>query len=265
MPERVTEPDDGQPGTQLGSRDLMSPGRKIRLPHGGGGPGGGVAARLIVLGRQGAGKGTQCVRLAARLGVPHLSTGDLFRAEIASGSALGRELQRYVLAGDLVPDAVVLDVVASKLGGSATRAGGYLLDGFPRTLAQGQALFEVLGADAADLAVEIDVPRDVVARRLSLRRVCGDCGTVAAAGDDLQVLPCSQCGGRLERRADDHPEVIAHRLALYEEEATPLLVWLDQQGLLVTVDGQGEPDDVHDRLFDAVAQRIPGVRETAAS
>jgi adenylate kinase len=224
-----------------------------------------VAARLIVLGRQGAGKGTQCVRLAARLGIPHLSTGDLFRSEISAGSALGRELQRYVLAGDLVPDAVVLDVVASKLGDSASRAGGYLLDGFPRTVAQGQALLEVLGADAADLAVELDVPRDIVARRLALRRVCAECGAVTSVGDETHVLPCRFCGGPVERRADDHPDVIAHRLDLYEEEATPLLVWLDQQGLLVTVDGVGDPDDVHDRLFDAVARRIPAVREAAAS
>jgi adenylate kinase len=224
-----------------------------------------VAARLIVLGRQGAGKGTQCVRLADRLGIAHLSTGDLFRAEIASGSALGRDLQRYVLAGDLVPDEVVLDVVASKLGGPSVRADGYLLDGFPRTLAQGQALFEVLGAGAADLAIELEVPREVVAHRLALRRVCGDCGRVTAADSETEMLPCNTCGGRLERRADDHPEVIAHRLTLYEAEALPLLLWLDQQGILVTVDGQGEPDDVHDRLFDAVAQRIPAVREAAAS
>ena len=224
-----------------------------------------MAARLIVLGRQGAGKGTQCVRLADRLGVAHVSTGDLFRSEISSGSALGRELQRYVLAGDLVPDPVVLDVVASKLGDTPARAGGYLLDGFPRTLAQGQALFETLGASAADLAVELDVPRHIVARRLSLRRVCVDCGAVTSATDETDAVPCNRCGGAVQQRSDDHPDVIDHRLSLYEEEATPLLVWLDQQGLLVSVDGLGEPDDVHQRLFDAVAQRIPGVREAAAS
>jgi adenylate kinase family enzyme len=86
---------------------------------------------------------------------------------------------------------------------------------------------------------------------------------VSAVTEDVESLSCTRCGGRLERRADDHPEVIAHRLALYEEEATPLLVWLDQQGILVTVDGEGDPDDVHERLFEAVAQRIPAVREAA--
>lgn len=120
------------------------------------------APRLIVLGRQGAGKGTQCARLATRLAIPHLSTGDLFRAEIASGTDLGVVVDRYVAAGELVPDDIVLDVVAARLGDNAQRALGYLLDGFPRTEAQIQALFEVLGADAAELAVEIDVPAEDV-------------------------------------------------------------------------------------------------------
>ncbi|MCU1379377.1 MAG: adenylate kinase [Acidimicrobiales bacterium] len=217
-----------------------------------------MAARLIVLGRQGAGKGTQCARLATRLGVSHLSTGDLFRAEIATGSPLGRQLDRYVSTGDLVPDDVVLDVVAANLGSAALRARGYLLDGFPRTLAQAQALFEVLGAGAADLALEIDVPVEVVGARLAARRICTACRSVAAARDGQ--LRCDACGGRLERRADDHDEAIARRLWLYDEQAGPLLVWLDSQGILVTVDGVGRPDAVHDRIYAAVAQRVPAIR-----
>jgi adenylate kinase len=218
-----------------------------------------VAARLIVLGRQGAGKGTQCARLASRLGIGHLSTGDLFRAEIAAGTALGRQLDRYVAAGELVPDEVVLDVVAANLGSTELRANGYLLDGFPRTLAQGQALFEVLGASAADLALEIDVPVEVVGSRLAARRSCGPCGTIVAARPGQRR--CDTCGGPLERRADDQADVIRRRLALYDEQAAPLLVWLDSQGLLVTVDGVGHPDDVHDRIYQAVAQRVPAVRD----
>ena len=223
-----------------------------------------MAARLIVLGRQGAGKGTQCVRLATRLGINHLSTGDIFRAEIASRSPLGKELERYVTAGELVPDDVVLDVVATNLGSTAARSRGYLLDGFPRTLAQGQALFEVLGAGAADLALEIDVPVDVVSRRLSARRVCLDCGEVTSVFDEGEPSGCEPCGGRMERRADDHPDAIRRRLALYDEQAGPLLVWLDSQGILVSVDGVGPLDEVHDRVFAAVAQRIPAVRATAS-
>jgi len=217
-----------------------------------------VAARLIVLGRQGAGKGTQCARLADRLGIRHVSTGDLFRHEITAGTTLGRAIERYVANGELVPDAVVLDVVSANLGGADARREGYLLDGFPRTLAQGQALFEVLGADAADLALEIDVPVEVVVDRLSHRKVCVDCDASATDADPL--ARCVECGGRLQRRSDDHPEAIARRLSLYDEQAGALLLWLDSQGLLVTVDGVGDPDDVHDRVIDAVATRIPEVR-----
>jgi adenylate kinase len=220
-----------------------------------------VAARLIVLGRQGAGKGTQCARLASRLGVGHLSTGDLFRAEIAARTVLGRQLDRYVAAGELVPDDVVLDVVAAHLGSAELRAQGYLLDGFPRTLAQGQALFEVLGAGAADLALEIDVAVEVVGERLAARRTCRACRAIVAARPGQRR--CDACGGALERRADDHPDAIARRLALYDEQSGPLLVWLDSQGILVTVDGIGHPDDVHERIFGAVAQRVPAVRALA--
>ena len=222
-----------------------------------------MAARLIVLGRQGAGKGTQCARLADRLGISHVSTGDLFRAEIAAGTPLGHTLERYVHAGDLVPDELVLDVVAGKLGSTATRAGGYLLDGFPRTLAQGQALFEVLGAGAADLAVEIDVPVEVVVDRLASRRICAGCQAVTSVADALEHLRCQDCGDALVRREDDHPDAITRRLALFDEQAGPLLVWLDSQGILETVDGVGDPDEVHDRVFAAVAQRVPVVRTRA--
>jgi adenylate kinase len=219
-----------------------------------------VAAKVIVLGRQGAGKGTQCARLASTLGVPHVSTGDLFRAEIASGSPLGEELDGFVRSGALVPDGLVLDVLARRLGDRTARARGYLLDGFPRTLAQGQALFEVLGADAADAAVEIDVPRAVVERRLAARRICRGCGAISvAAADGSASPPCATCGGEVARRDDDTPEAIARRLDLYDEQAAPLLVWLDSLGLLVTVDGDGSPEAVTSRLVAAVTSRLPGI------
>lgn len=221
--------------------------------------------RLIVLGRQGAGKGTQCARLASRLAVPHLSTGDLFRAEIAADTALGAMLDRYVTSGELVPDEIVLDVVAARLGARSNRARGYLLDGFPRTAAQAQALFEVLGADAADLAVEIDVPVDVVLPRLASRRVCADCAAVTNVTLEHPDVACPSCGGALQRRADDHPDAIARRLAGYDEQAAPLLGWFRRQGLLVQVNGVGPPDDVHDRLVAAVASRLPVVRSDVLS
>lgn len=218
------------------------------------------APRLIVLGRQGAGKGTQCARLAARLDIPHLSTGDLFRAEITSGTELGCVVDRYVAAGELVPDDIVLDVVAARLGDNAQRARGYLLDGFPRTEAQAQALFEVLGADAAELAVEIDVPAEDVLPRLASRRMCVECGTVTNLHTESPTGRCPICRGFLERRADDHPDAIARRLAVYDQQAPPLLGWLRDQGLLVTVDGRGDPDEVHERVVQAVVSRAPALR-----
>jgi adenylate kinase len=222
-----------------------------------------VAARLIVLGRQGAGKGTQCSRLADRLGISHVSTGDLMREEIARRSPLGRQIERFVAIGDLVPDEIVLDLVATNLGDAASRAPGYLLDGFPRTLAQGQALFEVLGAGAADLAVEIDVPSEVVRARLEARRMCAMCGHVTSVTPGDEARLCSECNGVLTRRADDRPEAIARRLAVYDQQATPLLLWLDGQGLLETVDGNADPDLVHDRIVAAVSARLPAVRAIA--
>jgi adenylate kinase len=219
-----------------------------------------VTARLIVLGRQGAGKGTQCARLAERLGISHVSTGDLMRAEIERGDTLGRQLEHYVAMGDLVPDAMVLDLIATNLGDRASRAAGYLLDGFPRTLAQGQALFEVLGVGAADLALEIDVARHVVTDRLLARRICAMCQRITAVtrGDESRL--CEDCNGVLTRRSDDHPDAIERRLALYDEQAGPLLFWLDSRGLLVTIDGSGDPDAVHDRIVSSVAARLPAVR-----
>jgi adenylate kinase len=224
-----------------------------------------VIPRLIVLGRQGAGKGTQCARLAERLGVPHVSTGDLFRAEIAAGSELGRQLADLVEAGELVPDDVVLDVVASRLGGRADRASGYLLDGFPRTLSQAQALFEVLGGGAADVAVELHVPTTIVLERLANRVVCPGCGAVASAETGQCPPRCVGCGEHMVRRADDTPDAIARRLDLYDQQAGPLLVWFDNQGLLVSVDGVGEADAVHQRLLLAVATRMPGIAERMRS
>ena len=213
-----------------------------------------IGPRVIVLGRQGAGKGTQCARLATHLGVPHISTGDLFRAAIAADTPLGRQAQEYVDGGALVPDGLVLDLVAAHLGGSSARRSGYLLDGFPRTLAQGQALFEVLGASAADLAIELHVDTADVLPRLAARRVCQDCGGVTSATADPVV--CPTCGGVATRRDDDTDEAIATRLAVYDQQSGPLLVWLSDQGLLETVDGIGSPDNVFARLIAAVEQRL---------
>ena len=218
-------------------------------------------ARLLVLGRQGAGKGTQGAILAGRLGIPHVSTGNMFRAEVAAGTPLGNRVSHYLDEGALVPDDLVLELVASQLGGAEAHAAGYLLDGFPRTLRQGQALLEVLGPDAVDLAIDLDVPTEVVLPRLASRRVCEGCGagtTVAPGTPDGGT--CALCGGTLVRRADDTDEAIARRLALYDEETAPLREWLDEVGVLVVVDGTGEPAEVAARVAAAVAEHLPDAR-----
>ena len=211
----------------------------------------------MILGRQGAGKGTQSARLADRLDVDHISTGDLFRAAVASGSALGRRVQAILDAGDLVPDQVVLEVVAQRLLRARAEGRGYLLDGFPRTVAQADLLFGALGPDACDLAVELHVPTEAVLPRLAARRVCGGCGRNYVADDPaVESWTCPHCGGEVARRADDTDEAIRRRLALYDEETGPLLVWLHSKGLLVSVDGEGSPEEVHERVVAAVQDRL---------
>jgi adenylate kinase len=213
--------------------------------------------RLAVLGRQGAGKGTQCALLAERMGVPHLSTGDLFRDQVAAGTPLGRRVAGYLEAGLLVPDEVVLDVVTSTL---AATPEGYLLDGFPRNLAQGAALLEAAGDDALDVAIELVVPSSVVLPRLAARRVCGNCGaTYVTPEGGPEITTCRVCGGRVARRADDTKAAIRRRLAAYDEQTKPLLVWLADRGLLLSVDGVAAPDVVHERVASALRDRLAAV------
>src|SRR3954471_5584214 len=147
--------------------------------------------RMLVLGRQGAGKGTQCERLAARMSVPHISTGDVLRAAVRDGTPLGRRAGEFMDAAQLVPDELILDVVSARLS-EPDAAAGFVLDGFPRTLAQGQALFDLLGEDPIDVAVDLDVPEDLVVARIAARRVCGDCGRISVALDrSHRSYPCS--------------------------------------------------------------------------
>ena len=213
--------------------------------------------RLAVLGRQGAGKGTQCALLAARTQVPHLSTGDLFRDEVAAGTPLGRKVAGYLEAGELVPDDVVLDVVTPAL---AAAPEGYLLDGFPRNLAQACALLDAAGDDALDVAIELVVPSSMVLPRLAARRVCQSCGTTYVTPEGgPEITTCRVCGGRVARRADDTKAAIRRRLAAYDEQTKPLLVWLADRGLLLSVDGVAEPDVVHERVAVALRDRLAAV------
>jgi adenylate kinase len=209
--------------------------------------------RLLVLGKQGAGKGTQAVRIARHYGVPHISTGDMFRAAAAAGTSFGLRANEYMTRGELVPDDVVIGVVAERLAKDDAQDRGFVLDGFPRTRVQAEELQRLLGPSGLDAAVDIDVPTDVVIDRISGRRVCSTCGATYHVNAPPKVpWVCDKDGGDVVQREDDTPEAVTKRLEFYETDTRPLLDFYDGLGLLVTVDGVGEPDDVFDRLVDGV-------------
>jgi len=216
--------------------------------------------RLVLLGRQGAGKGTQCERLSHHYVVPHIATGDIFRAAVKSGSDLGKTAQRYLDKGELVPDEVVVGIVSERLDEEDVRARGFVLDGFPRTVVQAKALEEVLLPDRLDLVISLDVPKDLVIERLSQRRVCADCGENYSLANRPRVdWICDVCGGEVVQRSDDTEAAISRRLELYDRETAPLISWYEERSLLVKVDGTGDPDLVTDRLVSVIDTRR-GVR-----
>lgn len=209
--------------------------------------------RLVVLGRQGAGKGTQCKRLAERLGVVHIATGDAFRAAMAAQSGLGRRVAAFVAAGELVPDDLAVGVVAEELSRAAVVEQGFVLDGFPRTVRQAQRLDALLAPVGIDAVLDLRVQTDVVLRRLLNRRVCGGCGYVAAAvPSSTGSVLCAGCGGTFTRRADDTEPLIRRRLAIYEEQVGPVLSWYASRGTLRTVDGNGPEAAVSRRVEAAL-------------
>lgn len=216
----------------------------------------GASRRLVVLGKQGAGKGTQAERLARHYGVPRISTGDIFRTSVKEGTEAGQRAKEYMDAGELVPDKVVVDVVSERvLEPDATD--GFLLDGFPRNVVQAQALDDMLEPGGVDLVVELQVPTEMVLRRLAGRRVCVECGTNYSVESPPTVdWTCDRCGGKVVLRGDDTETAISRRLALYAAETEPLVAWYMGQDKLAAVDGIGTPDVVTGRLLRAVDNRL---------
>lgn len=215
-----------------------------------------MTLRLVLFGKQGAGKGTQAKRLSSHYGVPHISTGDVFRAEIASGSELGYRVKSIIEEGGLVSDELTNEVVKERLSQSDV-ADGFLLDGYPRTQTQVDGLSMMLAPDDVDLIVNLDIPTDVAIERLSSRRVCRNCGAIYGANHmPRNPLVCDVCGGEVIQRDDDKPEAIRQRLSVYESQSQPLLEYYDAKNKVVTVDALGEPDDVFNRLIAAIDDAV---------
>lgn len=210
---------------------------------------------ILLLGPPGAGKGTQAVRLAADCGVPHISTGDLFRANLKQGTDLGNRAKTFMESGKLVPDELVLEMLFDRVG-QPDCEGGYLLDGFPRTLGQAKALTEALG-DQPYVALQLDVADELLVGRASGRLICGNCGNI----QHMEFSPpkvegvCDVCGGELARRADDEPDVVRKRLAVYHEETQPMIDYYGDLGSLQVVDGSRTPDEV----FADLESKLSGV------
>jgi adenylate kinase len=210
-----------------------------------------------LLGKQGAGKGTQATRLAEHYLIAHLSTGDLFREQAAQGTAFGLEAKRYMDAGELVPDDIVIGVVEECLAPGGPLGNGFVLDGFPRTVQQAMELNRVLDGTPLHVVVNIDVPREVVLHRLAGRRVCENCQRVYHV--DLPPehdWTCDTCGGAVVQRDDDTEDAIERRLELYESETVPIIDYYRARCLLVVVDGIGEGDDVFERIVKVVDERL---------
>lgn len=197
---------------------------------------------IVLLGAPGAGKGTQAQRLVADYGVAHISTGDLLRAAVKAQSELGVAAKKYMDAGELVPDQLVIDLVKERLAADDAQK-GFILDGFPRNTTQAVTLDTELAAMGRELdgALLVDVPAEVIIDRLSSRRTCRDCGYTA--GPDTTV--CPSCAGEMYQRDDDKPETIKNRLDVYEKSTSPLVEYYRGQGILKVVDGNRDIDLVY--------------------
>ena len=205
---------------------------------------------IVLLGAPGAGKGTQAAKLIEEYHLPHISTGDMLRAAVAAGTDLGLKAKTYMDAGDLVPDDVIIGLVTERLQEPDTEA-GFILDGFPRTSAQAVALDAELGKleRPLDAALLIDVDPEVIVGRLCSRRMCRDCGHIGTVADEK----CPKCGGEMYQRDDDNEATVRNRLDVYETSTSPLIDYYRGCELLVTIDGDRDPDVVYADVKEALA------------
>lgn len=203
--------------------------------------------KIVMLGAPGAGKGTQAKMIAAKYGVPHISTGDIFRANIKNGTELGKKAKEYMDQGLLVPDELTVDLVIDRLSQEDCKK-GYILDGFPRTIPQAKALDEALAkrGEKMDYAIDVDVPDENIVTRMSGRRACVGCGATyhVVYNPSKSGELCESCGEKLILRDDDKPETVQKRLTVYHDQTQPLIDYYSDQKILKTVDGTQDMNDV---------------------
>ena len=203
--------------------------------------------KIIMLGAPGAGKGTQAKMIADKFGIPHISTGDIFRANIKNGTELGKKAKEYMDAGKLVPDELTVEILLDRVANDDCK-NGYVLDGFPRTIPQADVLDKELTklGDKVDFAINVDVPDENIVRRMSGRRACLKCG----ATYHIEHIPpkqegiCDRCGSELVQRDDDKPETVQNRLSVYHEQTQPLIDYYGGKNVLKTVDGTKDMQEV---------------------
>ncbi|MDJ0465238.1 adenylate kinase [Streptomyces sp. H27-C3] len=212
--------------------------------------------RIVLVGPPGAGKGTQAAFLAKNLSIPHISTGDLFRANISRGTALGKQAKAYMDAGNLVPDEVTIGMAKDRMA-QPDAANGFLLDGFPRNVSQAVALDKALATDGQklDAVLDLEVPEDEVVKRIAGRRICRN---DSAHVFHVTYTPpkkegvCDVCGGELYQRGDDSEETVRRRLEVYHSETEPIIDHYKAQDLVVTISSMGKVDEVTRRAMDAL-------------
>lgn len=208
--------------------------------------------KIVMLGAPGAGKGTQADKIAEKYGVPHISTGDIFRSNIKAGTELGKKAKEFMDQGLLVPDEITIGMLLDRISQADCKE-GYILDGFPRTIPQAEVLNDALNKlnDAVDFAIDVDVPDENIVRRMSGRRACVTCG---ATYHIVHVPPkteniCDKCGSELILRDDDKPETVLNRLKVYHDQTQPLIEYYTAKGVLRTVDGTKDMNEVFEDII----------------
>lgn len=209
--------------------------------------------KIIMLGAPGAGKGTQAKLIAEKYSIPHISTGDIFRANIKNGTELGKKAKSYMDKGQLVPDELTLDLIMDRFKQDDCK-NGYVLDGFPRTIPQAEALDTALKAkgEKVDFAIDVDVPDENIVKRMGGRRACVGCGAtyhVVYSPTKVEGV-CDKCGEELIVRDDDKPETVLNRLEVYHNQTQPLIDYYNEQGILKSVDGTVDMKDVFNAIVD---------------